>query len=135
MEKLTLQVDQKEVTVLVEKIQNVLWIKMNDEIWSVPVADLSSEGQRRKKSATASPDIILAPMPGKVTKVFVKVGDSVEVGQALLVMEAMKMEYTLKSDLKTKVEKVNIQLNDQVQLGSVLIKLETQNDKAHAEKV
>ncbi len=124
MEKLTLQIDQKEITVLAEKIQNVLWIKLNDEIWSVPIADLSAEGQRRKKSTTASPDIILAPMPGKVTKVFVKVGDDVEVGQALLVMEAMKMEYTLKSNLKTKVEKLKAQLNDQVQLGSVLIKLE-----------
>ncbi len=124
MEKLTLQIDQKEITVLAEKIQNVLWIKMNDEIWSVPVTDLSTEGLRRKKTATVSPENILAPMPGKVTKVFVEVGDQVEVGQALLVMEAMKMEYTLKSDLKTKVEKVNVQLNDQVQLGATLIKLE-----------
>ncbi len=124
MEKLTLQIDQKEITVLAEKIQNVLWIKMNDEIWSVPIADLSAESQRRKKSVTVSPENILAPMPGKVTKVFVKVGDDVKIGQALLVMEAMKMEYTLKSDLKTKVEKVNIQLNDQVQLGATLIKLE-----------
>ena len=124
MEKLTLLIDQKNTTVLAEKIQNVLWIKMNDEIWSVPIAELSAEGQRRKKSATVSPENILAPMPGKVTKVFVKTGDRVEVGQALLVMEAMKMEYTLKSDLKTKVEKVNIQLNDQVQLGATLIKLE-----------
>ncbi len=124
MEKLTLQIDQNEITVLVEKIQNIFWIKMNDEIWSLPIADLSGEGQRRKKSATASPEIILAPMPGKITKVFVKSGDHVEVGQALLVMEAMKMEYTLKSDLKTTVEKVNMQLNDQVQLGAVLIKLE-----------
>lgn len=124
MEKLALIVDQKEIAVLVEKIQNVLWIKMNDEIWSVPIADLSAESQRRKKTATVSPENILAPMPGKVTKIFVKAGDDVQVGQALLVMEAMKMEYTLKSDLKTKVEKVNIQLNDQVQLGATLIKLE-----------
>lgn len=107
----------------VEKIGQTLWIKSGSQTWSYDIIDLSAEGQRRKKSNTASPDVIVAPMPGKITKVFVKEGDSVAVGQALLVMEAMKMEYTLKSDLKTTVESISAKINDQVQVGAVLVKL------------
>lgn len=107
----------------VEKVGQTLWIKSGSETWSYDIIDLSSESQRRKKSNTASPDVIVAPMPGKITKVFVKAGDSVTVGQALLVMEAMKMEYTLKSDLETTVETVTGKVNDQVQVGAVLVKL------------
>ena len=62
-------------------------------------------------------------MPGKITKIFVNQGDTVEKSQALLVMEAMKMEYTLKSDSSTTIEKVNVQLGDQVILGHLLIQL------------
>lgn len=109
--------------VQVEKVGQTLWVKSGDQTWSYDIIDLSSEGQRRKKSNTATPDVIVAPMPGKITKVFVKEGDSVTVGQALLVMEAMKMEYTLKSDLETTVESVSAKVNDQVQVGAVLVKL------------
>lgn len=109
--------------VQVEKVGQTLWVKSGDQTWSYDIIDLSSEGQRRKKSNTASPDVIVAPMPGKITKVFVKEGDSVTVGQVLLVMEAMKMEYTLKSDLETTVESVSVKVNDQVQVGAILVKL------------
>lgn len=109
--------------VLVEKVGQKLWIKSGSEIWSYDIADLSAEGSRRRQSNTSSPDIIVAPMPGKITKVFVNPGDTVTVGQALLVMEAMKMEYTLKSDMETTVESVLAKVNDQVQVGAVLVKL------------
>lgn len=107
----------------VEKVGSTLWIKSGEQTWSYEIIDLSPDGQRRKKSNVASPDLIVSPMPGKITKVFVKEGDTVKSGQALLVMEAMKMEYTLKSDLKTTVETVFARVNDQVQVGALLVKL------------
>lgn len=107
----------------IEKVGKSLWIKAGDQIWSYDIADISGDGQRRKKTATATPDMIIAPMPGKITKVIVKTGDDVDTGQALLVMEAMKMEYTLKSDLSTKVETVNVKVGDQVTVGALLVKL------------
>ena len=106
-----------------EIIDQKIWIKSDGQIWCYDIIDLSSEGQRRKKSNSAMPDLITAPMPGKITKIFVKAGDSVHQGQALLVMEAMKMEYTLKSDLNTSVEKVNVELNQQVSLGFLMVQL------------
>src|SRR3989344_3850942 len=75
------------------------------------------------KFQVKTPHLILAPMPGKITKIFIDSGSQVQKSQALLVMEAMKMEYTLKSDLNTVVEKVNVQVGDQVTLGSLLIEL------------
>ncbi|XXF79194.1 DUF2118 domain-containing protein [Myxococcaceae bacterium GXIMD 01537] len=47
--------------------------------------------------------LISAPMPGKVVKVLVKVGDEVKQGQGLVVVEAMKMENELKSPKDGKV--------------------------------
>ena len=48
----------------------------------------------------------LSPMPGRVVAVHVKAGDKVAVGQALMVLEGMKMEYTVKAAVAGSVEKV-----------------------------
>jgi 3-methylcrotonyl-CoA carboxylase alpha subunit len=48
----------------------------------------------------------LSPMPGRVVAVHVKAGDRVEVGQALMVLEGMKMEYTVKAAVAGTVEKM-----------------------------
>ena len=57
---------------------------------------------------------IKAPMPSKVIKVLVKEGDSIKIGQSLLVVEAMKMEHVIKSTLEGKVEKVSVKENELV---------------------
>lgn len=106
-----------------EIINQKLWIKKDGETWCYDVLDLASDGARRKKSGGTSPDKIVSLMPGKITKVFVKNGDVVKPGQPLIVMEAMKMEYTLKSDIDTVVEKVNVETNQQVALGQLLVQL------------
>src|SRR5690349_5977671 len=99
MQKITVELNNKTETFFAEVVDQKIWIKQGDQTWSYDLVELTSEGQRRKKSNTSSPDQIISPMPGKITKIFVQAGDSVQKGQALLVMEAMKMEYTLKSDL------------------------------------
>jgi biotin carboxyl carrier protein len=106
-----------------EIIDQKIWIKSEGEIWCYDLLDIAGDGQRRKKTNSVSPHLITAPMPGKITKVFVKSGDSVHKGQPLLVMEAMKMEYTLKSDLETTIQKINIELNQQVTLGFLMVEL------------
>jgi biotin carboxyl carrier protein len=66
---------------------------------------------------------ILAPMPGKLTKIFKKEGDLVQKGDAILVMEAMKMEYTLKSEGEGILEKIECKVGDQVALGKCLARI------------
>lgn len=106
-----------------EVIDQKIWIKSGSETWCYDILDMTTEGPRRKKTKIASPFKILSLMPGKITKVFVKEDDKVTQGQALIVMEAMKMEYTLKSDLETEVEKILVEVNQQVSLGQLLVQL------------
>jgi propionyl-CoA carboxylase alpha chain/3-methylcrotonyl-CoA carboxylase alpha subunit len=62
-------------------------------------------------------------MPGKVTQLPVKAGDKVAKGQALLTLEAMKMEHALTAPFDGTVETVSVALGDQVSEGAVLAKL------------
>jgi propionyl-CoA carboxylase alpha chain len=70
------------------------------------------------------PGSLHAPMPGRVVKVLVAEGDSVEAGQALLVLEAMKMEHTLRAPHAGKVTAVKPQPEDQVEADQVLVVVE-----------
>ncbi|ETD70029.1 3-methylcrotonyl-CoA carboxylase subunit alpha [Pelistega indica] len=66
---------------------------------------------------------LVAPMPGKIISLAVNTGDVVKAGQALLVMEAMKMEHTITAPKDGKVEEVFYAVGDQVTEGAELIKL------------
>jgi len=63
---------------------------------------------------------ITAPMPGKIVRVLVKAGDSVEAGQGLLVVEAMKMQNEIKSPKPGTVERVLVSEGQSVNAGDVL---------------
>ncbi len=68
---------------------------------------------------------LTAPMPGKVVSFSVKAGDLVEKGQALAVMEAMKMEHTIAAPLDGVVQELLYAPGDQVAEGAELLKLGT----------
>jgi propionyl-CoA carboxylase alpha chain len=65
----------------------------------------------------------VAPMPGKVVEVCVVVGDAVQKGDKLIVLEAMKMEQAIKAAEPGTVTAVHVDQGDQVELGAVLIEL------------
>ena len=65
---------------------------------------------------------LCAPMPGKVLNVLVKPGDSVNSGDSLLVLEAMKMENVIKSSVSATVEEVPANAGSAVEKGELLIK-------------
>jgi len=71
--------------------------------------------------ASVSDGAILSPMPGKIIAVAVAEGDSVAKGDALLTLEAMKMEHSLTAPFDGVVEKLNATLNGQVDVDDVLI--------------
>ncbi len=66
---------------------------------------------------------LTAPMPGSVVSVLVKPGDTVTKGQALIVMEAMKMEHTIVAPIVGKVEAVYFAAKEQVKEGAELVAL------------
>ena len=62
-------------------------------------------------------------MPGKVVAVSVSVGDKVARGQALLTLEAMKMEHALTAPFDGEVESLAVSVGDQVSEGTTLARL------------
>jgi propionyl-CoA carboxylase alpha chain len=65
-----------------------------------------------------------APMPGKILRVAVRVGDRVREGQVLVVLEAMKMEHSLKAPHGGVVSEVRHESGEQVETGTVLVVVE-----------
>ncbi len=65
-----------------------------------------------------------APIPGKVVAVRVAVGDQVEVGRSLVVLEAMKMENELIAERAGTVSAVHVEAGATVDAGTVLVELE-----------
>jgi pyruvate carboxylase subunit B len=72
----------------------------------------------------AGPVPLLAPMPGLVVRVNVKAGDTVEAGQGLIVMEAMKMENELRAHGAGVVKAVRVAPGDAVEKGAVLVEMD-----------
>jgi 3-methylcrotonyl-CoA carboxylase alpha subunit len=66
---------------------------------------------------------LTAPMPGKVVSIAVQAGDKVNKGQALAVMEAMKMEHTIAAPIDGTVEELLYAPGDQVAEGAELLRL------------
>jgi 3-methylcrotonyl-CoA carboxylase alpha subunit len=66
---------------------------------------------------------VVAPMPGKVVKVLVAVGDTVSAGQALVVVEAMKMETTLIAEIDGRVTAVDAEAGSMVDAGTIVVEI------------
>ncbi|NLP31416.1 MAG: biotin/lipoyl-binding protein, partial [Clostridiales bacterium] len=64
-----------------------------------------------------------APMPGTILDILVKVGDVVEDGQVLLMLEAMKMENEIMAPQAGTVDSIQVAKGDSVNTGDVLISL------------
>ncbi len=67
---------------------------------------------------------ITAPMPGKIVRILAPAGSEVEAGQAVLVIEAMKMQNELKSPKKGKIRKLNVSEGAAVEAGQALAEVE-----------
>jgi acetyl-CoA carboxylase biotin carboxylase subunit len=81
-------------------------------------------GERSANEATAGDGAILSPMPGKIVSVAAKAGAKLKKGDAILVLEAMKMEHTLTAPFDGKLTELNAKAGAQVSEGVLLAKLE-----------
>ncbi len=71
----------------------------------------------------SGPVPVTAPMPGLIVRVNVAVGDSVSLGQGLVVMEAMKMENELRASAAGVVRMIHAAVGSAVEKGAVLVEL------------
>lgn len=75
-------------------------------------------------SKATGPAPVVAPMPGLIVRVSVAVGDQVQAGQGLIVMEAMKMENELRASGAGIVKAVRVAPGKAVEKGTILVELE-----------
>ena len=107
--------------------------RFSDRLW-LPDAPAAGAAPRRRPTARPRPGAasgggagngtITAPMQGTIVKVLVSVGDTVEAGQAVLVLEAMKMENTINAETEGAVREIRVSEGDTVGTGDVLIVIE-----------
>ena len=99
--------------------------------------EVESEGAAATSTAARSVvtgNTVIAPLPGRVIEIKVKVGDKVSVGQEVLILEAMKMENSITSDYAGFVKQILVAEGDSVQADAVLIEIaDSEGDVAAAE--
>lgn len=107
----------------VERREGTYYILIEGDRYAIQVEDARQRqlkamgGARDEEHGTAS---IAAPMPGLVVKVLVAVGDVVEAGQGLLILEAMKMENEIRSPRPGVVRSLNTVAGQAVNQGDLL---------------
>jgi geranyl-CoA carboxylase alpha subunit len=101
-----------------------------------PFADWSERREHRRsgKSAGGESDpgesLIRTPMPGKIVQVAVQDGATVQKGQLLLILEAMKMEHQIRAGMNARVKRMAVQTAQQVLPDDLLVELEPLKDEA-----
>jgi biotin carboxyl carrier protein len=91
---------------------------------TVLVLDRGQDAVRQARTAAGDgggPEPLRAPMPGMVMRVEVAVGDTVAVGQGVVIVEAMKMENELKAPAAARVASVEVQAGVAVEKDQVLV--------------
>ena len=99
------------------------FILVHDGIERAYFTRLSAYRFEPAQSAQAG-NLLKAPMPGRIVAIKAAIGDSLENQQEVLVMEAMKMELTLRAPRAGVVAELNLKVGDFVEADAILLKLE-----------
>src|SRR4029079_597583 len=91
--------------------------------YAIHAEDILARASTEEEGAS----IVRAPMPGRVIRIAVEEGQEVSTGTPLVVLEAMKMEHTLKAGLRGRIKRLPVTLGAQVKEGDVLCVLEGAN--------
>ncbi|MGV9339699.1 acetyl-CoA carboxylase biotin carboxylase subunit [Streptomyces sp. NPDC003688] len=121
------EVTDDHVTVTLDGVRHTFhraadWLGRDGDAWQVRDHDPVAASLTR--SAHAGADSLTAPMPGTVTVVKVAVGDEVEAGQSLLVVEAMKMEHVVSAPHAGTVAELDVTPGSTVAMDQVLAVIE-----------
>jgi acetyl-CoA/propionyl-CoA carboxylase biotin carboxyl carrier protein len=102
-----------------------LWVPQTAEVMAGGAGALRAAAPRRTRSAAGGGGAggsgeVTVPMQGTIVKVLVSVGDTVEAGQAVCVLEAMKMENNINADVAGTVKEVRVEPGQTVGGGDVV---------------
>jgi biotin carboxyl carrier protein len=112
----------------VSKDGNIRFIHLDGEDYELKrVPDLVSEFGESEDIAIAEGNLS-SPMPGRIVKIFVKIGELVKKGQDLLVVEAMKMENKISAPFTGRIREVYYSEGDQIEANVSLIVIEEETN-------
>jgi len=112
-----LLVDGRPYEVTVDR--NLRWIKSSRGVHQLEIRDRETPVTR-----PASADgRVKAPIPGQIARVLVALGDQVEAGQPLLILEAMKMENQVRAPRAGTVDQLNVAAGQTVTLRALLVEI------------
>jgi biotin carboxyl carrier protein len=123
---LSLLVEGRSYDVEFDEVGDEVLVQVDGQTSRIDVADERRLRLRTGKAgfSVEGKQLIAAPMPGKVVKVLVKLGDEVKEGQGLVVIEAMKMENELKSPKAGKVVELPAREGTAVEINAKLAVVE-----------
>lgn len=108
-------------------------VNLNYSVYDISMLDSQAKYIRMRKNKNSmgsmQSDVITAPMPCKIVKVFVKPGDKLKAGDSVLTMEAMKMMSNYKVAEDCTIREVIVKEGESVMVNAVLAKLELNNNQ------
>jgi len=116
-----LTLDNERYHVYTAASRDERFVQADGNRYRLTVPDKGSE--RRKSSVGAGGAGLTAQMPGRVREVNVAEGDSVEKGQTLVILEAMKMEIRITAPDKGQVKRVFVKAGEMVERGQLLVEM------------
>ena len=127
-EKRKVTVDGEEFEVDLERDGDVWNVEVGGRSFSIRVAGESLSGHSRRSASGGSrkkrSGIISSTIPGKVVSLDISVGDEVEEGDVLMILEAMKMQNEIQAPLSGRVAEVNCESGDSVEANTPLVVIE-----------
>ena len=116
----TVTVNGKEYAVKIDGDKAIV----NGKSYDVSIAEGIKESAAVASSSSEGSTEIKAPLPGAILKVIARSGDSVNEGDVLILMEAMKMETEIKAPRAGKIGSIRVDVGATVTPGQVLVTLD-----------
>jgi 3-methylcrotonyl-CoA carboxylase alpha subunit len=116
---LKLQLGDRVIKCVITEGEKEKFVFVDGEVFKVRPVELTGKKTTKKKEEGD----LNSPISGKVVNVKVKPGSSVKKGDAIMVIEAMKMEYLVRAPYAGTVKKVNFKEKDQIEIGQQTVDL------------
>jgi biotin carboxyl carrier protein len=101
-------VGSRSYTVRVQQDRSIYTVEMGARTWSFDLRDPARALSASRTASGHGAGLVKAPMPGRIIRVLVELGQSVKIGQGVLVVEAMKMENELQAPRDGVVSEVHV---------------------------
>ena len=106
-----------------EKGMRTIYFKLNGQTRAIEVKDDSVKTDTNQNQKATELNHVGAPLPGMISKIWVKEGDAVLLNQPLFTIEAMKMENTIVANVAGKIKQLHLKENTLVELNDLVLEL------------